>query len=196
MCHIDSYILLAFLFLYAGRSYSQGTSDSVGLSRFTLDGGIGYTFKTYYAAGISYHARGGVLALARVNWRAASFFGFSLEAGWMTVAAQSPEVFDAQRGGSKASMRIDAFPTTLQIFFTARWGELRAGAGAGIVKSTIYAWGERSSAERVNVMYLASYRYPIRLAGDWMLQPELAVFLIPNIDLIHFAPRMLCSYSL
>lgn len=188
MFHIDRYRLLALLLFAAGTAAAQERPDTAGTPDFSLDAGCGYSFKTYLAEEIPYHGAGGGLVLGRANWRAASFFGFSVEAGWVTVAAEKREVLDPEKGVSKAAMRLDAFPATLQIFFTARWGELRAGIGVGLVRSAIEAWGERSGAERMSVAYLLSYGRPVALSSGMSLLPELGFFLIPDIDLLLFAP--------
>jgi hypothetical protein len=196
MFRIDRYRLPFLLLFLAGKALSQAVPDSTGPSRFSLGAGIGYSFKTYYAEGIPYHGRGGGAALARIDWRAASFFGFGFEAGWVTIAAESPTVYDTRLGASEAAMRLDAFPATLQIFFTSRWGELRVGLGAALVRSSIDAWGQRSGAERISVVYTASYGYAFPISDRWALQPGVAVFAIPDIDLILFAPNLRCRYAL
>ena len=108
----------------------------------------------------------------------------------MTVAAESPTVIEPLRGATQAAMRLDAFPATAQIFFLSSWGEFRAGIGAALVNSTIDAWGERSGAARLSVAYMASYDRPVPLSRDWTLQPGLAVCLIPDMNLVLFAPRI------
>ncbi len=196
MYRIDRYRLLALLLLAAPRAEAQESAEPADAPRFSIDAGCGHSVKTYLARGIPHRPAGGGLILARVNWRAASFFGFSLEAGWITIAEERRAAFLPERGISQAAMRLDAFPASFEIFFPASWGEIRAGAGASLVRSRIDAWGERSEAERLSGGYLLSYGRPVSLSSGWALQPEIALILIPDIDLLLIAPALRCRCAL
>ena len=151
--------------------------------------GAGYLLKNYPDAGFSYDRSGGVAFDVRVLWRIRHFFGISGGAGRAVIASERMPG-ETAAGRSTASMSLVTYPVFLGMHLRFQHFYLHAHFAVHFVNSSIEAFGERSSAAKVDMGYEIGGAYRLPIDGSFELNAGATLHYLSDLKALMLIPRI------
>jgi len=174
---ITKHIFLILLIVLASEKANSINTDSLSSAKLFLEIGLGISDELAADHQINYPATTSGFSLSgNIGYRFNSFFGCSLESGFIQLSHYSNE------NNGIVNMTLNAIPIQANVIIYFNNFNLSASYGMYNLLTNINAFGDISRSSSWNDGYSASLAYTYYLTDSFRLSGEFEYIYITNID--------------